>query len=88
MKKQKTITFIDNKTGQKFDFNIIEGTSGPAVVNVSEFYQKTGLFIYDPGFTSTASCQSEITFINGEKGELLHRGYNIEELAKKHEDPY
>ena len=87
MKKQKTITFIDNKTGQKFDFNIIEGTSGPAVVNVSEFYQKTGLFIYDPGFTSTASCQSEITFINGEKGELLHRGYNIEELAKYSDYP-
>ena len=47
------------------------------------FYSKTGMFVYDPGFTSTASCSSEITFIDGENGILLHRGYKIEDLAEK-----
>ena len=46
-------------------------------------FTKTGMFVYDPGFKSTASCSSEITFIDGEKGVLLHRGYEIEELAEK-----
>ena len=54
----------------------------PAVVDISSLYQQSGVFTYDPGFTSTASCESRITYIDGEKGVLLYRGYPIEELAE------
>ena len=60
-----------------------DGSCGPAVADLSSFYEKTGMFVYDPGFKSTASCESKITFIDGEKGILLHRGYKIEDLAEK-----
>lgn len=62
---------------------ILESTMGPGVIDVRGLYSATGLFTYDPGYTSTASCQSKITFIDGEKGILLHRGYRIEDLAEK-----
>lgn len=58
------------------------GTTGPGAVDISRLYGETGHFTYDPGFTSTASCESSITYIDGEKGVLLHRGYPIEQLAK------
>jgi citrate synthase len=61
--------------GTDYEFGIHEGTVGPSVIDVSSLYGQTGQFTYDPGFTSTASCKSEITFIDGEKGVLLHRGY-------------
>ncbi|MAI84889.1 MAG: citrate (Si)-synthase [Rickettsiales bacterium] len=83
MKKKKTITIINNLDGKKYSFPITDGTCGPSVADFSSFYSKTGMFIFDPGFTSTASCKSHITFIDGEKGKLLHRGYSIEELAEK-----
>lgn len=67
--------------GKDYDFGIHEGTVGPSVIDVSSLYGQTGQFTYDPGFTSTASCKSEITFIDGEEGVLLHRGYPIEQLA-------
>jgi citrate synthase len=67
--------------GADYDFGIHEGTVGPSVIDVSSLYGQTGQFTYDPGFTSTASCKSEITFIDGEEGVLLHRGYPIEQLA-------
>ena len=67
--------------GTDYEFGIHEGTVGPSVIDVSSLYGQTGQFTYDPGFTSTASCKSEITFIDGEKGVLLHRGYPIEQLA-------
>ena len=67
--------------GKDYDFGIHEGTVGPSVIDVSSLYGQTGQFTYDPGFTSTASCKSEITFIDGEDGVLLHRGYPIEQLA-------
>ena len=67
--------------GMDYDFGIHEGTVGPSVIDVSSLYGQTGQFTYDPGFTSTASCKSEITFIDGEEGVLLHRGYPIEQLA-------
>ncbi|CAI8364846.1 MAG: Citrate synthase [Rhodobiaceae bacterium UBA7378] len=69
--------------GKTYDFGINEGTVGPSVIDVSSLYAKTGQFTYDPGFTSTASCQSSITYIDGEEGTLLHRGYPIEQLAEK-----
>ena len=55
------------------------GTLGPSVVDISKLYAQTGMFTYDPGFTSTASCESEITYIDGEEGVLLYRGYPIEQ---------
>ena len=56
---------------------------GPDVIDIRSLYSKTGMFTYDPGFTSTASCSSDITYIDGEKGELRYRGYNIVDLASK-----
>ena len=61
---------------------VTKGTLGPDVLDIRSLYKETGLFTYDPGFTSTASCDSNITFIDGDKGELLYRGYPIEELAE------
>ena len=84
---RKKITLIDNETGKKFEFTIKSGSNGPSVVDLTNFYQKTGMFVYDPGFKSTASCQSAITYIDGEKGKLLHRGYSIEDLAKYSDYP-
>ncbi len=73
------------KIGDKtYKYPILEGTRGPKVLDIRTFYKDTGMFTYDPGFTSTASCSSAITFINGEKGELRYRGYPIEELATKY----
>ena len=60
-----------------------EGVIGPAVLDISKLYAQTGMFTYDPGFTSTASCESKITYIDGDKGVLLYRGYPIEQLAEK-----
>ena len=85
--KKNTITITDNRNGKKYDFNIKKGTSGPVVADLTSFYKKTGMFLYDPGYTSTASCSSEITFIDGEKGILLHRGYKIEDLAENSDYP-
>jgi len=73
------------KIGDKtYEYPILEGARGPKVLDIRTFYKDTGMFTYDPGFTSTASCKSDITFINGEKGELRYRGYPIEDLASKH----
>src|ERR1700730_12863553 len=58
------------------------GTIGPSVVDISKLYAQSGMFTYDPGFTSTASCESEITYIDGEEGVLLYRGYSIEQIAE------
>ena len=68
--------------GVTAEFPVLKGTLGPDVVDVRKLYGQTGMFTYDPGFTSTASCSSKITFIDGDEGILLHRGYTIEDLAK------
>jgi len=62
---------------------VLSGTTGPDVIDVQSLYKNTGMFTYDPGFNSTASCRSSITYIDGEKGELLYRGYPIEQLAEQ-----
>ncbi len=62
---------------------ILPGTMGPSVIDVTKLYRDTGMFTYDPGFMSTASCQSKITYIDGEAGVLMHRGYLIQDLAAK-----
>ena len=66
-----------------YEFPVRKGTIGPDVVDISELYKKTGRFTFDPGFTSTAACESGITYIDGDKGELLYCGYPIEQLAEK-----
>ena len=69
--------------GNDYDLNVHGGSIGPSVIDVSGLYGSSGQFTYDPGFTSTASCKSSITYIDGEEGILLHRGYPIEQLAEK-----
>ena len=79
--KSATATLIiDNKT---IDLPVYSPTVGPDVVDVRKLYRDGGVFTYDPGYTSTASCESAITYIDGDKGELLHRGYPIDQLAEK-----
>ena len=69
--------------GKSVELPILKGTDGPAVVDIRKLYAEADVFTYDPGFTSTASCESKITFIDGDKGVLLHRGYPIDQLAEK-----
>ena len=68
--------------GKEYDLPIMSPTAGPEVPDIRKLYGEAGVFTYDPGFTSTASCDSTITFIDGGKGELLHRGYPIDQLAE------
>ena len=68
---------------ETYDFPVLSGTVGPDVIDIRSLYAKTGLFTYDPGFTSTAACDRAITYIDGDKGELLYRGYPIDQLAAK-----
>ena len=69
--------------GKDQDYAVMHGSVGPDVVDIRKFYAQTGAFTYDPGFTSTAACQSAITYIDGDEGVLLHRGYPIGQLAEK-----
>jgi len=78
---EHTFTLTNNDTGESWDLPVLEGSVGPRVIDVRRLYAETGHFTYDPGFTSTGSCQSGITYIDGDKGELLYRGYPIEQLA-------
>src|SRR6202000_3289985 len=72
------------KLGDKdLDLPVLKGTLGPDVLDVRKLYAEGDVFTYDPGFTSTASCESQITFIDGDKGVLLHRGYPIDQLAEQ-----
>jgi len=79
--KLATLSFSDGSPS--VDFPMIGGTIGPEVIDVRSLYAKTGKFTYDPGFMSTASCRSNITYIDGDQGILLYRGYPIEQLAEK-----
>jgi len=69
--------------GDAKDYAIMDGTVGPQVIDVRKLYANTGMFTYDPGFTSTASCESGLTYIDGDQGILLHRGYPIGQLAEE-----
>jgi citrate synthase len=75
-----TLSFSDGSPA--VELPIYKGTVGPDVLDIRKLYTQTGKFTYDPGFMSTAACQSKITYIDGDKGELLYRGYPIEQLAK------
>ena len=78
----KSFTLTDNQSGQSFDLPVIDGSVGPSVLDVRRLYGETGHFTYDPGYTSTGSCDSAITYIDGDEGILLHRGYGIKDLAE------
>ena len=69
--------------GDLYNFDVHEGTIGPDVLDISKLYAQSGKFTYDPGFTSTANCKSTITYIDGEEGTLLYRGYPIDQLAEE-----
>lgn len=79
----KTFTLTNDQTGDKWVLPVFDGTIGPSTIDIRSLYEDTGHFTLDPSFTSTASCKSRITFIDGDKGILLHRGYNIKDLAEK-----
>ncbi len=68
--------------GKTFDLPVRQGTVGPDVVDIGPLYKNSQMFTYDPGFTSTASCESKITYIDGDEGTLLYRGYPIDQLAE------
>jgi citrate synthase len=72
-----------NVGGKAFEAPVLKGTMGPDVIDIAKLYAQTGVFTFDPGFTSTAACKSTITFIDGDEGVLLYRGYPIEQLATK-----
>jgi citrate synthase len=77
-----TVTIIDDETGKKVQMPLLTPTSGPKTIDISSLYKELGYFTYDPGFMSTASCSSAITFLDGDKGVLQYRGYSIEQLAE------
>ncbi|MDM8561579.1 citrate synthase [Candidatus Parabeggiatoa sp. HSG14] len=77
-----TVTITDNRTGKSLECPIKKGIHGPPVFNCQKIASELDLFTFDPAFVTTASCESKITFIDGEKGILLYRGYPIEQLAK------
>jgi len=80
---KETVTLTDNSTGKVIELPLLSGTIGPKVIDIRKLYGETGYFTYDPGYTSTGSCDSQITFIDGDIGILRHRGYAIEELAEQ-----
>ncbi len=79
----RTVTLIDNATKKQMELPVLDSKCGPSVIDIRSLYREFGYFTYDPGFTATASCDSSITFIDGESGVLLYRGYPIEELASR-----
>ena len=82
--KKNTFTLINNQNNTRYEYPLLSATRGPSVLDLRTFFSDTGIFTYDPGYTSTASCESTITFIDGVKGELRYRGVPIEELALNH----
>ena len=78
----KTVTLIDDETGKQVKLNVLPSSMGPHTIDISPLYKEMGYFTYDPGFVSTASCQSAITYMDGERGQLLYRGYPIDQLAE------
>jgi len=83
MTNQRSVTLVNEETQPICELPVLSGTTGPDVIDVQDLYKQTGMFTYDPGYTSTASCSSKITYIDGEAGILLYRGYPIEQLAEQ-----
>jgi citrate synthase len=80
---KKVVQLVDPSANKTINLPVIDGSVGPSVIDVRKLYGDTGYFTYDPGYTSTGSCESKITYIDGDQGILLHRGYPIDELAEK-----
>ena len=80
---KKTITVTNDETGDSFALSTLQGSIGPDVIDIRDLYAKSGMFTFDPGYGATGSCLSGLTYIDGDRGVLLHRGYAIEELAEK-----
>ncbi len=78
----ESVTLTDNQTRKSLVLPLLSGSVGPKVMDIRKLYADMDMFTYDPGYTSTGSCESKITYIDGEKGILLHRGYPIEDLAE------
>lgn len=76
-----TITLINNETGKSYEFDLIDCTRGPKAIDFSKLFETTGIFSYDPGYGSTAGCESTISYIDGKNGELLYKGVPIEKLV-------
>ena len=81
LKKNNTFTLTNNNSGESFELPVFKGSVGPDVIDIRKLYGDTDCFTYDPGFTSTGSCESKITYIDGDEGILLYRGYPIDQLA-------
>ncbi len=83
MTDSHSVTLTNKTTEKSFDMPVLSGTIGPDVVDIRTLQAQSGMFTYDPGFISTASCSSSITYIDGDEGVLLYRGYPIEQLAEQ-----
>ncbi|SQH71230.1 citrate synthase [Helicobacter mustelae] len=79
-----SVTLINNETGQQFEFDLIDCTRGPKAINFSKLFETAGIFSYDPGYGSTAGCESTISYIDGQKGELFYKGIPIQEVVEKY----
>lgn len=80
---EKTFTFTNDQTGDSWQFPVVEGTAGAPTIDIRKLYANTGHFTLDPSFSATGSCKSRLTFIDGEEGILMHRGYSIQDLTEK-----
>ncbi len=81
--KKDSVTLTDNRTGKTIELDLLTPTSGPMTIDIRPLYKELGYFTYDPGFMATASCWSDITYLDGDEGVLEYRGYPIEQLAEK-----
>ena len=82
-KSNSSVTVSLNNTNKSVDLPVLSGTLGPDVIDIRSLYSSTNMFTFDPGYGATGSCMSGLTFIDGDEGVLLHRGYPIEQLAEK-----
>lgn len=79
---KQTVTITDNATGKQVELDVLTPTIGPKTIDIRKLHKELGFFTYDPGFMATASCSSKITYLDGDEGTLLYRGYPIEQLAE------
>lgn len=79
---KSSVTITDNRTGKSVELPVLHGTHGPDAIDIKSLHRELGMFTYDPGYVSTGSCRSAITYIDGDEGTLLYRGYPIEQLAE------
>ncbi len=80
---KQTVTVTDNVSGKQIDFDLLSPTMGPKAIDIRKLHKELGYFTYDPGYLATASCTSAITYLDGDKGTLMYRGYPIEQLAEQ-----